>query len=98
MAVLGQKYAAWQNSMITDPNQIAGGQKALMSTKQLAAYEALKRAEGPPARVQIDFSGMPLGVTVRSSFGGAGSPDVTLGHSAPAATLRRGPAFVGPRP
>jgi uncharacterized protein YoxC len=78
IAALGQQYAKWQNSMITDPNQIAGGQKALMSTKQLAAYEALVAREGPPARVMIDFTGMPLGVVVRQSSAGTGAPAVTL--------------------
>jgi hypothetical protein len=47
-----------------------------------------KRKENEPARVVIDFTNMPAGVSVRSS-------NVA---GAPAATLRRGPAFVGPRP
>jgi hypothetical protein len=47
-----------------------------------------KRKENEPARVVIDFTNMPAGVSVRSS-------NVA---GAPAATLRRGPACVGPRP
>jgi len=47
-----------------------------------------KRKENEPTRVVIDFTNIPAGVSVRSS-------NVA---GAPAATLRRGPAFVGPRP
>jgi hypothetical protein len=53
-ALLGQAYAKWQNSMITDPNQIAGGNKALMSSRQMAAFDAMRLAQ---ARAHPGFGG-----------------------------------------
>ncbi len=72
-AALGQAYAKWQNSMITDPNQIAGGNRALMSSKQMSEYDRQRAAQ----HVIIDFKNMPAGVQVSSS-GQAGAPAATL--------------------
>jgi molecular chaperone GrpE (heat shock protein) len=53
-----------------------------------------EKKESEPAHVIIDFGNLPEGSSIRARD----SRGVILGIGAPAATLRRGPAFLGPRP
>jgi hypothetical protein len=86
-AALGQEYARRQNAMITSPGQIAGGNRALMSGRQVTALDAMRLAEArnqgfgtgaaQKSTLEITLNGFPAGTSAKLS--GSGAPAITVG-------------------